>query len=180
MGGSSLGPEVIKMTFGKIGGFPELHVLDSTDPAQVKSVREQSRSEKHALHRLEQVGLDARAEHLQAVFLRPRRAARRREGSRPSLHRHHRSGLEDAAGRRTRRLSARLLRLAEHRRALLGALRFRPGPGGHHGRGCGEVPGPDRGDGLCLHAVGSRCRKPRCRARHHPRRRRAASSAATR
>ena len=37
MGGSSLGPEVIKMTFGKISGFPELHVLDSTDPAQVKT-----------------------------------------------------------------------------------------------------------------------------------------------
>jgi transaldolase/glucose-6-phosphate isomerase len=37
MGGSSLGPEVMKMTFGKIEGFPELHVLDSTDPAQVKT-----------------------------------------------------------------------------------------------------------------------------------------------
>ena len=37
MGGSSLGPEVIKSTFGKIDGFPELHVLDSTDPAQVKA-----------------------------------------------------------------------------------------------------------------------------------------------
>jgi transaldolase/glucose-6-phosphate isomerase len=37
MGGSSLCPEVMKMTFGKIAGFPELHVLDSTDPAQVKT-----------------------------------------------------------------------------------------------------------------------------------------------
>jgi transaldolase/glucose-6-phosphate isomerase len=37
MGGSSLGPEVIKTTFGTIGGFPELHVLDSTDPVQVKA-----------------------------------------------------------------------------------------------------------------------------------------------
>jgi transaldolase / glucose-6-phosphate isomerase len=37
MGGSSLGPEVIKTTFGPISGFPELHVLDSTDPAQVKA-----------------------------------------------------------------------------------------------------------------------------------------------
>jgi transaldolase/glucose-6-phosphate isomerase len=37
MGGSSLGPEVIKTTFGTINGFPELHVLDSTDPAQVKA-----------------------------------------------------------------------------------------------------------------------------------------------
>jgi len=38
MGGSSLCPEVMRMTFGKIDGFPELHVLDSTDPAQIKAV----------------------------------------------------------------------------------------------------------------------------------------------
>jgi len=37
MGGSSLCPEVLSLTFGKIPGFPELHVLDSTDPAQVKT-----------------------------------------------------------------------------------------------------------------------------------------------
>lgn len=37
MGGSSLGPEVLSMTFGKRAGFPELHVLDSTDPAQARS-----------------------------------------------------------------------------------------------------------------------------------------------
>lgn len=37
MGGSSLCPEVFKMTFGAIAGFPELHVLDSTVPAQVRS-----------------------------------------------------------------------------------------------------------------------------------------------
>ena len=38
MGGSSLCPEVLAVTFGKQAGFPELHVLDSTDPAQVKAV----------------------------------------------------------------------------------------------------------------------------------------------
>ncbi|MEE9239646.1 MAG: bifunctional transaldolase/phosoglucose isomerase, partial [bacterium] len=38
MGGSSLCPEVLKMTFGKIGGHPELQVLDSTDPAQIKAL----------------------------------------------------------------------------------------------------------------------------------------------
>jgi transaldolase / glucose-6-phosphate isomerase len=38
MGGSSLCPEVLRMTFGKIKGFPELHVLDSTDPVQIKAV----------------------------------------------------------------------------------------------------------------------------------------------
>lgn len=37
MGGSSLCAEVLEMTFGKISGFPQLHVLDSTNPAQVAS-----------------------------------------------------------------------------------------------------------------------------------------------
>ena len=38
MGGSSLCPEVLRLTFGKIEGFPELHVLDSTDPAQIEAI----------------------------------------------------------------------------------------------------------------------------------------------
>ena len=35
MGGSSLGAEVIRQTFGSTKGFPELHVLDSIHPAQI-------------------------------------------------------------------------------------------------------------------------------------------------
>ena len=38
MGGSSLGPEVIAETFGQQPGFPKLHMLDSTDPAQVRAL----------------------------------------------------------------------------------------------------------------------------------------------
>jgi transaldolase / glucose-6-phosphate isomerase len=38
MGGSSLCPEVMEMTFGKADGYPEMHVLDSTDPAQIKAL----------------------------------------------------------------------------------------------------------------------------------------------
>jgi transaldolase/glucose-6-phosphate isomerase len=37
MGGSSLCPEVLAKTYGQIDGFPRLHVLDSTDPQQVKA-----------------------------------------------------------------------------------------------------------------------------------------------
>lgn len=36
MGGSSLGPEVVSRVIGGAPGSPRLHVLDSTDPAQVK------------------------------------------------------------------------------------------------------------------------------------------------
>jgi transaldolase/glucose-6-phosphate isomerase len=38
MGGSSLCPEVWKETFGRIAGSPELFVLDSTDPAQIRAL----------------------------------------------------------------------------------------------------------------------------------------------
>ncbi|MFI5126960.1 MAG: bifunctional transaldolase/phosoglucose isomerase, partial [Candidatus Acidiferrales bacterium] len=41
MGGSSLCPEVLSKTFGKTPGFPDLHVLDSTDPAQIKAIESQ-------------------------------------------------------------------------------------------------------------------------------------------
>jgi transaldolase/glucose-6-phosphate isomerase len=37
MGGSSLGAEVFAKTFGPVPGHPELLVLDSTDPAQIKN-----------------------------------------------------------------------------------------------------------------------------------------------
>ena len=39
MGGSSLGPEVLAETFGKQPGFPEMLILDSTDPAQIAALR---------------------------------------------------------------------------------------------------------------------------------------------
>ncbi|MBS0275639.1 MAG: bifunctional transaldolase/phosoglucose isomerase [Proteobacteria bacterium] len=38
MGGSSLGAEVLRETFGHREGWPNLHVLDSTDPAQIGAV----------------------------------------------------------------------------------------------------------------------------------------------
>jgi transaldolase/glucose-6-phosphate isomerase len=41
MGGSSLCPEVMKLTFGNVPGFPKLLVLDSTDPAQIKAIENQ-------------------------------------------------------------------------------------------------------------------------------------------
>ncbi|MEI9982951.1 MAG: bifunctional transaldolase/phosoglucose isomerase [Aliidongia sp.] len=37
MGGSSLGPVVLAQTFGPQAGYPRLHVLDSTDPAQIRA-----------------------------------------------------------------------------------------------------------------------------------------------
>ena len=41
MGGSSLCPEVLRLSFGDNAGFPDLHVLDSTDPAQVTATEKE-------------------------------------------------------------------------------------------------------------------------------------------
>ena len=41
MGGSSLCPDVLRQSFGRVAGAPDLRVLDSTDPAQVRSVEQQ-------------------------------------------------------------------------------------------------------------------------------------------
>jgi transaldolase/glucose-6-phosphate isomerase len=38
MGGSSLGPEVLAATFGRQSGWPRFHMLDSTDPAQIRAI----------------------------------------------------------------------------------------------------------------------------------------------
>ncbi len=39
MGGSSLCPEVLALTYGQQPGFPKLHIVDTTDPAQVAAAR---------------------------------------------------------------------------------------------------------------------------------------------
>ena len=41
MGGSSLCPAMMANTFGVIAGFPRLHILDSTDPTQIRHLEEQ-------------------------------------------------------------------------------------------------------------------------------------------
>jgi transaldolase/glucose-6-phosphate isomerase len=38
MGGSSLAPDILRATFGRTPGYPALHVLDSTDPQQIKAL----------------------------------------------------------------------------------------------------------------------------------------------
>lgn len=41
MGGSSLAPDILRATFGKIENFPNLHILDSSDPVQIHELEEQ-------------------------------------------------------------------------------------------------------------------------------------------
>jgi transaldolase/glucose-6-phosphate isomerase len=46
MGGSSLGPEVLAETFGPQAGWPRFHMLDSTDPAQIRTIEKAVNLEK--------------------------------------------------------------------------------------------------------------------------------------
>src|SRR5216683_4213709 len=46
MGGSSLGPDVLRNTFGSAKGRPALHVLDTTDPATILAVRRKIKLDK--------------------------------------------------------------------------------------------------------------------------------------
>ncbi len=43
MGGSSLAPDILAATFGQLGDYPQLLVLDSTSPAQIRALEERIR-----------------------------------------------------------------------------------------------------------------------------------------
>ena len=169
MGGSSLGPEVIKTTFGTISGFPELYVLDSTDPAQVKAFENKVDLRNTLFIVSSKSGSTLEPNVFKQYFFdRIARLVGPKEAGRRFL------AITDPG--------SKMQQVAERdgfRRIFLGwpniggRYRFSPISGwsrGHHGRGCGEVPGPDRADGVCLHAVRSCRRKSRRHARHDPRR----------
>ena len=90
MGGSSMGPEVMTMTFGKIAGYPELHVLDSTDPAQVKAFENKVDLAKTLFIVSSKSGSTLEPNIFKQYFF-DASDGRRRKGSRRSIHRHHRS-----------------------------------------------------------------------------------------
>ena len=144
MGGSSLGPEVIRRSFGEIPGGLRLHVLDSTDPAAVLGARALARPGAHAVRRVVQVGRHDRDALAHALL--PRAQRRRRQPLRGG----HRPG-QPAGGHGERaRLPARVRERPEHRRALLGALLLRARAGRAGGRERGGAPGRRPGGGAEL------------------------------
>ena len=104
MGGSSLCPEVLRSDVRQDQGLPRAARSRFDRSRADQGASGEARSQEHDLHRLQQVGQHARAQHLQAVFLRADSQEGRRQGSRQSLHRHHRSRLEDAERRGRRSL----------------------------------------------------------------------------
>ena len=109
MGGSSLCPEVLKMTFGRRPGYPELHVLDSTDPAQVRAFESRIDPATTLFIVSSKSGSTVEPNIFKQYFFERVAEAAGPQGGRPPIHRHHRSRLEAAAGRRDRRLPPRLL-----------------------------------------------------------------------
>ena len=112
-------------------GYPELLVLDSTDPAQIRAFEARARPGQDAVHRVEQVGHDARAQHLQATTSTIACATPSGEAEAGE----HFIAITDprlaaAARRRSSDASAQVFfGVPEHRRALLGAVRLRHGAG---------------------------------------------------
>ena len=125
MGGSSLCVEVLKLTFGRLPGFPEFLVLDSTDPAQIKAIESKLDLAKTIFIVSSKSGSTLEPNIFKQYFFERVKQGRRRGQGRQALHRHHRSRLEHAESRRGRRLPPHLLRAPEHRRPLFGAFRFR-------------------------------------------------------
>ena len=98
MGGSSLCPEVLAKTFGQQPGFPALHIVDSTDPAQVKAACDEVNLAETLVIVASKSGSTLEPNILKQFFFDQMQQRRgRRAGGQP-LHGHHRSRLEDGAG----------------------------------------------------------------------------------
>ena len=84
MGGSSLCPEVLRLCFGRQEGYPDLKVVDSTDPAQIEACDESIRLESTLFLSASKSGSTLETSLLTSHFLDrlsnsvgPRRAAER-------------------------------------------------------------------------------------------------------
>src|SRR5579862_3573457 len=167
MGGSSLGPEVLGLTFGAAPGYPRLHVLDSTDPAQIRAF--ESRIDlARTLFIVSSKSGSTLTQHLQAIFLRAGQGRRGR--ARAPLCCDHRSRLVARKDRARRRISRDLSRVGGYRRALFGAVEFWHGPGRRDRRAAPRLSRQRRRDGSLLCAFGPAGREPGGHPRRHSRR----------
>jgi hypothetical protein len=163
MGGSSLAPEVLKKSFGKIDGFPELHILDSTDPAQVLATEKKIDLKKTLFIVSSKSGSTLEPNVFKQYFYD--KVGQRRQ---QVLHRH-RSGIEGAADGGARQVPAHLRGRAVDRRTLVGAFEFRHGAGRGHGYRRSEVPGRSRNHGAPVLFVRADREEPGRHAGHHSR-----------
>ena len=131
MGGSSLGPEVLAETFAKKPGFPKLHVLDSTDPAQVRALEAKVDIANTLFIVSSKSGGTTEPNVMKDYFFARVSEAIGAEQGRAPLHRGDRSRLVAGEGRDQTRLCPHLPRRSHHRRTLLRAVAVRAGAGRH-------------------------------------------------
>ena len=154
MGGSSLAPDILRATFGRTAGYPALHVLDSTDPQQIRALDQQLDISRSLFVVASKSGTTTEPDAFFRYFYQRRAADRRRQQRGRSLHRDHRSRHLARERSEGNQVPARLHQRPEHRRPLLGALVFRDGSGGagrirRRGdpRSCDQRDARERADG---------------------------------
>ena len=147
MGGSSLFPELLSLTFGKQDGFPELHVLDSTDPAQVRPRSAEIDLARTLFIVSSKSGTTLEPNIFEQYFFERVSEAVGARGGAEALHRDHRPGLQARAARRGGGLPPCRARRRVDRRALLGPVGLRHGARRGDGRGRARAARPRRADG---------------------------------
>ena len=168
MGGSSLGPEVLRETFGPQARHPELLVLDSTDPAQIRTIESKIDPARTLFMVSSKSGTTLEPNILKQYFFERAKAAVGADeaGSRFIAVTDPGSKLQQVAERD--QLPPCRIRQAQHRRALFGAVGFRHGAGRRDGARRREVA---RSAELMVRSCAARCaagRKSRRGARRDP------------
>ena len=143
MGGSSLGPEVLRQTFGSAPGYPELIVLDSTVPSWVQAVKAAIDPARTLFLVSSKSGITIEPLSFYGILPGPGRAGHWPGEGGNELRRHHRPrhvAGESGAGAG---VPACLPERAGYRGPLLGAVLLRPGASCPHrdGRCCPAVQG---------------------------------------
>ena len=141
MGGSSLGPETLGLTFGHRAGWPELHVLDSTDPQQIKTFENKVDLAKTLVIVSSKSGGTLEPNIPEGIFLGADAGGCGRRQGGAAFRSRDRPWLAHAEGGRGRQVQEDLLRQSRDRRALLGAVELRPGACCGDRHRCRTVPG---------------------------------------
>ncbi len=150
-------------------GFPELLVLDSTDPDTVAEYQATGSTSAHTLFVVSSKS-GTTTEPLMFYRYWYDQVARVKENPGENFLAVTDPGTQDGGGRHARQVQAHLPQPARHRRALLGALLLRHGAGGADGLGHQEAARPRRARHALLLAGRARVREPGRAARRHHRR----------
>ena len=144
MGGSSLGPEVLAEIFGPQSGWPRFHMLDSTDPAQIKAVEDRSISTRRCSSFPPNPAARWSPISCWIISSSASATARGKDKAGGALHRRDRSRLVAGAARQEAPFCAGRFMARRRSAGAIPCCPIRPGAGGGHGP---RRPAP-AGDGV--------------------------------